>query len=453
MAYPEFGGPVPPGKDVYHTQSEKRKKAAKKSVGGALGGIAGGLFGGLLQQPSQQAGSLAEAIEKQAANFSRKAKAEDDSTMANPFQLLQDQLFGAVNEINVAPTPIEQLRQIAEYQVAAQFNPIMKGLEREMEQRTERGNRSMGTARDMYGALSQDYLSQLPALTEQFAAEDAATNQRYDDAQAQMRAEYNQNAQEQDAVLKQLGISAAAPDASQQAAEDQAYFQNQFELSQQQDQSALNEQQMAQQDYTRNLGNTAKMAGENLAQDIGQQLQDYLDQASGQMTDLRHQRGAALNALIAQMQQQDSERVAQQRQQEFDNMMKLFGFQLDATNSMVKNQPQAAGTGFGAEGTLTTGTPGAENYLASMYPDQPILASNLMDQIQDVLANKQVKEGKFVIDPGDPAMGKSPKYSDVGQQFMESLLRKEFRKEGNRYSASDINNTMAALQAYLGKLR
>lgn len=455
MARRAMGGPVPEGQDVYHTQSKKRKKASKKSTGAALGmGFPGGLFGGLIQQPANEAGSLAEAIEKQAARLKQSSPGGGvDGGMANPFQMLQDQLFGAVNNIGVSSTPIEQLRQIAEQQVAAQFDPMMSALQREMDTRTKRGNRSMDTARDMYGSLSKDYLSQLPELTEQFAAEDQAVQQRYDGAQNSLRAEYNQNADEQDALLKKLGISAAAPDASQQAREDQAYFQNQFELSQQQDQGAVNDQQNAQMSYQRNLGNTAKMAGENLAQDIGTELADFLNQAGGQMTDLRGQKGAALNALLSQMQMQDSQRVEQQRQQEFDNMMKLFGFQLDATNSMVKNQGAMPGTGFGAEGTLTTGLEGANNYLASKYPDQPIMASNLMEQLNDVLSNKQVAQGKFVIDPGDPAMGKSPKYSDVGQEYMMDLLRREFEKEGDRYGTGDINATMNALLAYLGKLR
>jgi hypothetical protein len=50
-------------------------------------------------------------------------------------------------------------------------------------------------------------------------------------------------------------------------------------------------------------------------------------------------------------------------------------------------------------------------------------------------------------------MGKAPKYSDVGQEYMMDLLRREFEKEQGRYGTGDINATMAALQAYLGKLR
>jgi hypothetical protein len=442
------------------TIMKKRKKASskKKSSGGILSGLASNPMAALLN-PRNQAGSMAEVIEKQAAAQKRQAEERalsNSPAFANPFQSLQDQLFGAVNNINVAPTPLEQLRKMAESQVAAQFDPMITALGQEMKTRETRAGRSQNTARDMYGALSKDYLSQLPEMTQQFAAEDAATNQRYDQAQQQMEAGYEQNANEQNAVLKQLGIQAAAPDASKQMNEDQQYFQNQAELDQQSAMSALNEQQMAQQNYQQNLGSNAKMAGANLASDIGQQLEDYMGQATGQMTQLRGQKGSALAALLAQLQQQDAERVSNTRQQEFDNMMKMFNFQLSAQDSMMDNMPKpgaGAGGGFGAEGTLTSGLPGAQNYLASIYPDQPIMAGNLYDQLTDVLQNKNVTQGKFVLDPGDPAMGKAPKYSDVGQEYMMDLLKKEFEKEGSRYGQRDINATMAALQAYLGKLR
>jgi hypothetical protein len=456
-------GYIPP-QSIPGSTVGKKKKKKKKSSGGA-GGIAGGLLAGLGGfsgltgglAPSGPAASLSEAIEQQAANQQRQAEQkalENNPALANPFMALQDQLYGAVNSINVAPTPLDELRRMAEQQAGAQFDPVIAALKNEMGVHSERANRSAKTAREMYGALAKDYLSQLPEMTQQFAAEDQQTNQRYDQAQQQMGADYQKNASQQDALLKQLGIQAASPDASQQSRDDQAYFQNQMESDQQSALSALNEQQAAQQNYQQNLGSNAKMAGANLSSDIGQELSDYLGGAESQMTQLRGQRGSTVAALLAQLQQQDSERVAQQRQQEFDNQMKLFNFQLDTTNSAMKNAPGAvSGTGFGADGTLTTGLAGANNYLASQYPDQPILASNLMEQLNNVLQNKDVVNGKFVLDPGNPEMGQSPKYSDVGQEYMMDLLKREFEQEGDRYGTGDINSTMNALLAYLGKLR
>jgi hypothetical protein len=417
-------------------------------------------------EPRKQAGTLAEAIEKQAAAQKRAAETKalmggsSSGGMLDPFTALQQQLFNQANSIRVAATPLEQLRSMAEQQVGLQYDPQIAALGQEVRTHQKRAGRSEKQARSMYGALAQDYLSQLPDMTAQYAAEDQATNQRYQQAQDQMQGNYDKNAQQQDAVLKQLGIQAAAPDASQQAKDDNAYFANQSKLDQQTALDALNEQQNSQMDYTRNLGNNARMAGENTAQDIGQQLSDYLGQAESAMTTLRGQKGAAIEALLSQMQQQDQQRVQSQQQQEFSNMMQLFNFQLSAQKAAADAAAKAsAGSGAGGFGSgtgtssLTTGLPGAQNYLASQYPDQPILASNLMEMLNNVLANKDVTNGKYVLDPGDPSLGRAPKYSDVGQQYMERLLRQQFQQQGNRYNNQDINATMAALEAYLGKLR
>ncbi|WP_190221178.1 hypothetical protein [Streptomyces griseosporeus] len=422
---------------------QKKKKKKASGSGGSLMSLAG---------PDPDI--IAENLERQAATQKNVAAMKSTLTPApSPYEMLQSQLFDAVNNINVAPTPLEQLRQMAMQQVAAQFDPQINALSRDVEIHGKRAASSAREARGMYGALAKDYLSQLPELTQQFAAEDKATDARYDQAQQQMTQQYQKQAADQEAVLRRLGIEAALPDTSQQARDDQSYFQNQMEMDQQSARNALDQQQIAQSDYTRNLGNNARMAGENTAEDFKRQFQDYAQQAGGQIATLQGQKGSAVEALLAQMQQQDAQRVSQQRQQEFDNMMKLFNFQLSATNAAQRNAAESNVQNPFDPTRMTTGLAGAQNYLAQAYPGQETLASNLMNQINDVLANPDVKNGKFILEPGDPAMGKAPKYADMTQEKMMELLRHEFEKEGDRYTTGDINATMNALLAYLGKTR
>ena len=449
-----FPNPANPGGQPNLNDLLNRKKSAANK-GGIFGGIANSGGGFLSATPKQQAGSLAEAIEKQAAVQKAQAAQSSGSTSTDPFAMLQQQLYGAANSINVAATPLEQLQKMAQQQVSAQFDPQIQALMAETATHANRAKKSESTARKMYGALAQDFMSQLPELTNQFKAEDAATNQRYDQAQQQMNQEYDTQAANQDAVLKRLGVQAASQDASQQASDDQKYFQSQGNLDQQNALSALQQQQQAQSDYTQNLGNTSKMAGENTAQDIASQLSDYMTQSDSQLNSLQSQKGAAIAALLSQMQGQDQSRVQTQSQQQFDNMMKLFNFQLAAQKAGQSANGGSSAGGFGTgtgAGSLTSGLPGAQNYLASQYPDQPILASHLMQQLNDVLSNKEITQGKFQLTPGDPSMGKAPTYSKVGQQYIEDLLRHQFEQQGGRYSTGDINATMAALEAYLGKL-
>lgn len=427
---------------------EKRKKKASSKGGG--GG--GSLFGPILDN----SGLLAETIEKQANAQQRQAEANasPDFGGGDPIQNLMDQVMGQYNSINVAPTSYEKLKRLAEQQVGMQFDPMIALLKQQMGQHQNRAQRSMGEARSMYDALGADFISQLPELTQQYAAEDRETNSRYDGAQKVLQDQYKNQQNEQNAVLQQLGIQAAAPDASRQAQADQSYLQGQMESDQQSALDALKQQQTAQSDYTRNLGNSSRMAGENTAQGIAQQLNDYLGQADTQMAGLQGQRGSALSALIQQMQSQDAQRVQQEEQQQFQNLMSLSNFQLDAAKLMGQN---AASGNESLFGDATSGLPGAQNFLAEKYPNSPIIASNLMEQLNDVMSNKQVVQGKYILDPGDPSTGKSPVYSDVGQQMMEDLLRREIEKENQsqpgRYNNMDINNAIAALQAIFGKVR
>ena len=443
----------PPGQpnlpNLINMVNKKKRSAADK--GGFFGGIADNdAFGGFnFGMPAKTAGSLAELIEQQAANIKGQGLSNTPEAVS-PYQSIQDQLFSAMNGISVPSTPLEELKKMAQQQMSAQFDPMIAALNQEMAGKEKRGAASQQSARDMYGGLSKDYLAEMPALTQQFKAEDEQTNARYDQAQAQMAGQYDKQAADQEAVLKRLGIQAAAPEASQQTQEDQSYFQNQMEMDQQQNLNALNEQQNAAQTYQRNLGDNARMAGENTAQDIGAQLEDYLSQAGSQMTQLQGQKSSGIQALLSQLQQQDAQNVQQTRQQEFENMMKMFDFQLSAQKAADSSASKAKDSSL-FKGT--SGLPGASNYLAQQYPDSPIKASHLMQQIQTVLSNPDVVNGKYIIEPGDESLGKAPKYSDVGQQMMEDLLRNQFEKQGNRYSTGDINSTLAALEAYLGKLR
>lgn len=447
--------------DVWQEQKSKKNIGKKKkSKGGMWGDVlktGNKLFGFDTQS---EASSLSEAIERQAANQSHLAKkeaaAQIGASAIDPFAALQDQLFSAMNGIDVAPTPLDQLRAMASGQVNAQFDPVIKALAGQMNTKEKRGKKSMGEARGMYNDLAKDFISQLPAMTQQFAAEDRATNQRYDSAQSELQKQYGAQSKEQDALMQQLGIKAAQPEASEQARDDQKYFQSQMEMDQQASLNALNEQQNAAETYQRQLGSSTRVAGENTAQDIRSQLEEYMDQANTQMSGLQSQKSQTLAALLQQLQSQDSQRVETQRQSQIDNMMNMYRFQLDAMNSSEENKArQAKLESQMNEGTFkgTSGLAGASNYLAEQYPDQPILASNLMENINDVLANKDVVRGKYTLDKGDPSLGKGPTYSDVGQEYMIDLLRREFEKEGGRYGNSDINNTINALLAYMGKLR
>lgn len=436
--------PEPPS-NGQKTMIRKRKNKASGKGGGSSSFLSG------LASP-KLTGSLAEALEKQANNQAQQAAAKSGLVSTDPFTALQNQIMSQYQSINVPSTPYDQLKQMAQEQVGAQFDPVIHALMDQMAQTGNRATRNAGEARKMYNSLGSDFLSQLPELTNQFAQQDKETNARYDSAQQQLKQQYQGQQDQQNAILQQLGIQAAAPDASKQAADDQSYFQGSMEADQQSALNALKQQQLAQSNYTQNLGDTTKVAGENQAQDIMQQFRDYMGQANSQLTGLQQQRGSALASLLQQMQAQDAQRVQSEEQKQFQNLMSLANFQLSAA--------KAAQSAAGNSNDLfkgTTGLSGAQNFLAQQYPNSPIIASHLMGDINNVLSNPDVVNGKYQLTPADPSTGKSATYSDVGQEYMIDLLRQQIEKENQsvpgRYGNADINNAINALLAYMGKLR
>lgn len=435
-----------------NTVEQILKKAKAKQKTSSSGGDSFGIAG-----LTSQAGTLSEAIEKQAAAQKQVAAAKSPTSSVDPLKALQQQLFAALNGVNssITGTPLDQLQKIANQQAGAQYDPLIQALTGQMSATNNRANRNSAETSAMYNALSKDTLAELPGLTQQFAAEDKATNSRYDDAQNVLNQQYGTQAKQQNDVLQNLGIQAASQGSSQQAQDDQKYFQSQLELDQQNALSALNEEQNSASVYQRNSADNAKMAGANGVQDIKTQLEDYMTQAQGQLGGLQSQKQSAISSLLAQMQQQDSDRVEKQRQAETDNLMAAYRFQLDATNSQFDHDYKLGKVGGASNSAFkgTSGLAGASSYLASQYPNQPIMASNLLENINSVLSNKDVVNGKFVLDPGNASLGKGPTYSDVGQEYMIDLLRKQFENQGSRYGAGDVNTTINALLAYMGKLK
>jgi polyribonucleotide nucleotidyltransferase len=150
------------------------KAKKKKSSGGSFGSgfitdaldNAFGGIGGVLS--SSNPNDIAVAIERQAANQQNQADQKAmtlGGTAIDPFSALQQQLFSQANSIDVAPTPLEQLQKLAQQQVSAQYDPQISALGDAMQIHTRRAGKSSHEARDMYGSLAQDYLSQLPDIT------------------------------------------------------------------------------------------------------------------------------------------------------------------------------------------------------------------------------------------------------------------------------------------------
>lgn len=380
-----------------------------------------------------------------------------DST---PQPSLIDQIQQQLATMNISPTPLADLQKQAHATVAAQYDPQISGLQAQINTTTNRAHSNQKQAQQMYGDLAKDIASQMPAITDQMKQASDATSQRYNQAKAALQQQYQNQSNQQQQTLQQLGIQAAAQDAGAQQQADQNYFQQQNQLSSNQAQDALQQIGNAAVDYQRQSSNNANLAGANASQQIGNNLEDYLAQANPQLTSLKGAEANAVQALLSQLQQADSNRVNQTNQQNFQNLMTMDQFQAQQQQNAINNQnalaqlqlkQQQLDQSANNNSSLfkgTTGLAGASNYLAEQYPNDPNHAAQLNGLIADVMKNQDVQNGRRLI--GSNAYG--GQYADITPEYMVQLLRQDAASKGIT-NDSDITNTINALYAYLGKLR
>ena len=405
--------------------------------------------------PQQTALNLADVLANQAKTqkaialgLNPSQGAETLGVASDPYDDLMSQLQQQINNINSQNylTPLDQLRQQASSQVNAQYDPQIQALMGQMGTTKNRGERNMKQARQMYGDLSKDIAAQLPGITSDMQAAEKQTQQQYAADKADMQKTYDQQAAQQDAVLKQLGITAASSDASAQSKADEAYFSQQQSADKQSALDALQQIQAGAEQYNQQSANNANLAGANAAQDIQTNLSDYLTEAQGQLGALQSGKESALAALVSQLQQADAQSAEQRRQQELDNIMQMNNFQLSAmkASGAFDNNSTANDSIFKG----TSGLSGATNYLAEAYPNSPARASALSSLLSSVLSDQQVQQGKQTIK--DPVTGQD-KLIDITPEKIIQLIREQGLSKG--FQDADLNNAINAYLAYAGKLR
>lgn len=415
------------------------------------------------------ANSLADAIRRQAAAQAEKAqrkemgKSKTGLTEINPQPNPLDQLMQQIQQINVEATPLETLMQQATGSAGAQYDPLIKELQGEMGRTKNRGQANQKEARAMYNALAQDIAGELPEITRQMSAASEETEDRYNAVQKELQNQYREQAQSQAELYKQLGIQAATPEASQQAMEDQVYFQNQSNSDEAGALQLLKEMKNADVGYNRETSQNTRLAGENTAQDIQAQLEDYLQTAGTKLSGLKASKESAIQAMLAQLQQQDAQRVNQAEENEYDRLMDMFNLQLKMQEMQNKAARDQADSSSKSLFSGKNGPSGAANYLSEVYGAGDTFSSKaIMDAINDVMADQSVIAGKF--DTGQKDMSGNPIQGRTTDAYMIDLLRRRMMEgdlDGDKnpplnatsFSQADINNAINALLAYQGKLK
>lgn len=390
------------------------------------------------------------------------------SQTLTPIEQLQQQLQQQLASLNISNflTPESVINQEANGAVNSQYDPQISGLLNQISTTKSTTKDNQNQATQMYDALAQNLSDQIPAMQQQEKSQQAAANTLYSGSKNDIQQNYQQQSQNQQNTLAQLGLQAATGTGSsgnpavtantpvggvgQQAAANEAYATSQADLQNQQAQNQLAEQGASQNQYQSSMADNSKMAGANTVEDLAKQLSTYLSGANSQVSSLQSSKAQALSSMLAQLEQQNQTNAQSQYQSAFNNTMATNNFGLSAlkesdSNTQASNTlaQQLALAEQKNNAAPTTGPTGAAAYLAQQYQSNPQEAIKLNQLVQDTMGRPDVLNGVHNVN--------GTQTSDT-QAYLIDQLRQQAATEGVT-NQTDLNNAINAFLAFTGKLK
>lgn len=212
-----------------------------------------------------------------------------------------------------------ELEAQARAQVAAQYNPIIQGLIQQRgatRRRGERGQRQVGR---MFGALSRNLKGEIPDIQEFYEEEERDFNRGRRRLDRSIDQGYDEIQADQEALLKRLGIEAAAPDVFDDQMADEGFFQELSKEEAQTGREMLGEQRRGDVGFTRRGSQIARMEGRSRQADIANQIMEAMAAYDQQIGSQRAAKSAAYTSALGELQQQMQQDAMQRAQQEFEN--------------------------------------------------------------------------------------------------------------------------------------
>lgn len=390
----------------------------------------------------------------------------DNTQSLTPIEQLQQQLQQQLAALNISNflTPQSIINQQANGAVNSQYDPQISGLLNQIKNTKSTTKDSQNQATQMYDALAQDLSSQIPGMQQQAKQQQADTNSMYQGSKQDIQNNYQQQNDQQQATLAQLGLQAATGGGSsgnanvqantptggvgQQAANNESYATSQADLQNQQAQNLLSEQSASQNQYQSSMADTSRLAGANTVEELGKQLATYLSGANNQVSSLQSSKSQALSSMIAQLEGQNQQNAQTQYQQAFNNTMSQNNFGLDAlkesdSNTNASNTLAQQLAIAQQKNALTSGPTGAASYLAQQYQSNPQEAVKLNQLIQDTMSRPDMLNGVHNVNGTNTANNES---------YMIDQLRQQAATEGVT-GQTDLNNAINAFLAFNGKLK
>jgi hypothetical protein len=245
---------------------------------------------------------------------------------------------GLLDQLNAPPSTADILAQLQSLQdpsrymsdqgslaqqamslVSSQYDPLIAELESQMSGAQNRANRNNVRLGDLYGDLSTSIGQDVPVIEQQYSQDKAQSQQMYDQLQQQTKSTYDQTQQDQQQMMQQLNIQAAAPDVMAAQNRDRDYFTQLAAQNSATQQSALSQEERGAVNYTRQGSENARLEGANRQSDLMAQLQDLLAQYSGQIGAQKASKNSAYLSTLGELTSQSQDSAYQRAQRDFDN--------------------------------------------------------------------------------------------------------------------------------------
>lgn len=387
----------------------------------------------------------------------------------------QQQQLNAIGNVGNYEMPYSQIQSMAQNLTNAQYDPQINNLLGQIAQQKQLTSVNEGKASDMYNALAQSYVQDIPQVQAQAQQEANTAKQQYTDAQQQLQQQYANQSNDQQAALNKLGIQAAQGGGSsgnanvqaqnapgvqgvgQQQSTDQKYLQGQMALQGQQAQNQLAEQSNSATQYQHSMSDSSRLQGANDVTNLQNALQNYLTGAQTQQQSLVGAKANALSGMEGQLQWKNIQNAQTQYQNAFNRIMAQNNFGLDVqkeqdvnTNAMnsllaaLQENTQHYGPGTanqpGTSGNMG-GIDGAAQELKNLYDGGSV--RNAKDMPNILQAVKQAMTDANNANITAQKNGWRTISNDVN--YDNGFLQQELQKLG----ITDPNEMSAAYQALL----
>lgn len=318
-----------------------------------------------------------------------------------------------------------QIQKQAQEAAGLQFDPQIAALQGQIAATQQRANTNKQQLGDMFNSLSTSLKGEIPGINQNFAQGSSDISDQYKQLQSQIAGQYaDANAQEQD-LMKRLNLQAAAPNIVAQQASDQAFTQNQNATSQQDTLDALKLLQQGAVDFTNEGSQIAKTEGTQRQADLMNQLEQFMQQATGQVNSIEAQKSSAAANIFNQLLGQTQQQASQEQQNRFSNLLDI---------AKLEQQQQNQTPNY-SQGPLA-----ASQFLGE---NDPANASKLNSFLLSVLQLPQFTTGRSNSTFGGESVPLTP-------EAAASIAQQTAQQAG--MSPTDQRNIYLAMLAYYGRL-